>query len=69
MAMIKMFIPERGSQDMFHKIMLIKAIIVKRVTVIFVIFDFVILAISVLFHFRLVLSLNNGSAGEHMQKT
>ena len=55
---------------MFHKIMVaVKAIIMKRVTVIIVIFHFVILANSVLFHFRLVLLLNNGSAGEHMQKS
>ena len=47
MAMIKMFIPEQGSQNMFHEIMLIKAIIMKRVTVIFVIFHFVIRANSV----------------------
>ena len=69
MAMIKMFIPEQGSQNMFHEIMVIKAIFMKQVTVIFVIFHIVILANSVLFHFRLVLSLNNGSAGVHMQKS
>ena len=69
MAMIKMFIPEQGSQNMFHEIMVIKAIFMKQVTVIFVIFHIVILANSVLFHFRLELSLSNGSAGEHMQKS
>ena len=71
MAMIKMFIPEQGSQNMFHKIMVVKAIIMKRLAVIFVIFHIVILANSVLFCFvfRLVLSLNNGFAGEHKQKS
>ena len=51
--------------------MVVKAIFMKRVTVIFVIFHIVILANSVLFCFvfRLVLSLNNGSAGEHKQKS
>ena len=69
MVMINFFISEQGSQNMFHKIMVVKAIIMKRVTVIFVIFHIVLLANSVLFHFRLALSWNNGSAGKHMYKS
>ena len=53
MAMIRMFIPEQGSQNMFHKIIVVKAIIMTVImTVIFVIFHIVILGNSVFFSFQ-----------------